>query len=739
MWWFFALARGYVFAQVLVIGTAACISTAAWGVELHVALTGDDANPGTKAKPFATLERARDAIRELKRGAGGLPDGGVMVLVGGGIYSRHTTFHLTAEDSGRPDAPVVYRSLPGEEAVLSGMTEVSGEWFAPVTDKTILDRLIDPASRGRLLSCDLRSHGVTDYGELSRRGHEVSRPEITKLPPAELHIGGERMTRARWPNPNEHHPTFLRGIQKQRRGVVGRTGIADKGPTAKDADFMHRGGTIRYAFDRPEKWRESDDIWLSGVFTWSWQWSYNRVAAIDVAKREITLCYGERNGIEDKYSFDYFFVENLLEEIDVPGEYYLDRKTGMLYLLPPESFASPSTGISLSALSTPMVALSQASHVRIQDLVLEGGRSDAITCGGGEQVLIERCEIRNFSGGGVSLEGRNHGVRGCHIHHVGSFGVGLRGGDFTTLKPGGMFVEHCDIHHFAWLHPVYAPAVGLGYRSVGSRVSHNRIHRGPHVAITVYGNDHLIEGNDIGRVVEEFTDMGAIYTNLGKWPLERGTIVRHNYFHDIGREHHLQNAIYTDNCTMGWLIEGNVFHRIGGVGEARYSRAVNNNSGSFIVTRHNAFIDCTLPYVMGNYCARPDLHESYRKAWEAYFQNHDLARLPHAAKYPEVLQFWEEPRQYPDSNRFEGNLIYNPTVPLTRRVGSLEMREGAIVEDGGSLRLGNNWVTDADPGFVNTDAGEFRLSSDAEVFRKIMGFAPIPFAAIGPDHDILRQ
>lgn len=661
------------------------------------------------------------------------------VLVGGGTHSRHTTLHLTAEDSGRPAAPVVYRSLPGEEAVLSGMTELSREWFAAVTDKTILDRLIDPASRGRLLACDLRSHGITDYGALSRRGHEVSRPEITTLPPVELHVSGERMPRARWPNPEDHFPQFLRGAQQSRRGVVGRAGIVDKGPTAKDADFVHRGGTIRYAFDRPEKWRESDDIWLSGVFSWSWQWSYNRVAAIDVAKREITLGYGERDGIEDKYSFDYFFVENLLEEIDRPGEYYLDRTTGMLYLLPPESFASPAIGISLSTLSAPMVAMSQVSHVRIEDLVLDGGRSEAITCTGGEQVLLERCEIRNFSGGGVSLDGRNHGVRGCHVHHVGGSGVGLRGGDFATLEPGGMFVEHCDIHDFAWLHQVYVPAVGLGYRSVGSRVSHNRIHHGPHVAITVYGNDHLIEGNDIGNVVEDFTDMGAIYANLGKSPLERGTIVRHNYFHDIGREHRHQNAVYADNCTMGWLIEGNVFHRIGGVGDAWDSRAVNNNSGAFIVTRHNAFIDCTVPYVMGNYCARQDLHESFRKAWEAYFQSHDLTRLPHAAKYPELLRFWEEPRQYPDSNRFEGNLIYNPTVPLALRVGSLEMHDGAIVERGGSLHLGSNWVADADPGFVSAETGDLRLRSDAEVLRKIPGFIAIPFAAIGPDQEILRH
>ena len=82
-------------------------------------------------------------------------------------------------------------------------------------------------------------------------------------------------------------------------------------------------------------WALADDIWLSGVFSWSWQWSYNRVASIDLPSQTITLRYGERSGITDRYSHDYFFAENLLEEIDQPGEYFLDRATGILFLLAP--------------------------------------------------------------------------------------------------------------------------------------------------------------------------------------------------------------------------------------------------------------------------------------------------------------------------------------------------------------------------------------------------------------------
>lgn len=710
-------------------GAAAERSTGAESIAFHVAIDGDDFHSGSVDAPFASLERARDAARDIVRRQA-LPSGGVRVVIHGGVHSRKGTFELSRDDSGTPDSPIVYAAARGEIPIISGMVALQPGWFEPVSDQAILDRVIEPTARERLLQCDLRAHGFTEFGELSRRGHDVTRPEITKTPPPELYLDGRRMVRARWPNPDDHFPQFLRGVQQSRHGVVGRAGIVDPGPTAEDADFLARGGVIRFACDRPKWWDLADDIWLSGVFSWSWQWSYNRVASIDLPSQTITLRYGERSGITDRYSHDYFFAENLLEEIDQPGEYFLDRATGRLFLLPPEGFGEGGADICLSMMATPLIRLTNASDICFEGLTLDGGRSSGIICRGGERVLVDRCEVRNVSTTGIDLQGRNHGVRRCHVHHVGGIGVALSGGDTAALAPGGLFVEDSDIHHFAWLNQVYAPAVLIGYRSVGSRVSHNRIRHGPHVAVTVYGNDHLIEYNDVGHVVEEFTDMGAIYANLGSRPLERGTVIRRNYIHDIGQHHHLQNGVYPDNGTMGWLIEENVFHRIGGRGVAANCRAVNNNTGAHIITRHNVFIDCTIPYLMGTFCAQ--FHDANVARWEDYFRSHDLSQLPHAGKYPELLRFWQEPRQYPDTNRFEGNVICNLTVPLLQSYGKIAMRDAAIVENGGILKTSDNWITVQDPGFTDAAVGDFTLPADAEAVRHIPGFPGIEFNTIGP-------
>jgi len=118
-----------------------------------VAVDGNDRNPGTETQPFATLERARDAVRELKKSRG-LPKGGVAVFLRGGVYRIEKTFALSEEDSGTEAAPVVYRSYPNEEVRLVGGKEIGG--FQPVKDAAVLRRIPEEA-RGHVLQADLKA------------------------------------------------------------------------------------------------------------------------------------------------------------------------------------------------------------------------------------------------------------------------------------------------------------------------------------------------------------------------------------------------------------------------------------------------------------------------------------------------------------------------------------------------------------------------------------------------------
>ncbi len=328
---------GFVWSNLLAATVAVAEPTT-----FYVAPDGNDAWSGTLLEPnaaktdgpLATLEGARNAIRRLKQ-AGPLPARGVVVELRGGVYERDRALELTADDSGTAEAPIEYRARPGETVRLIGGKRIAG--FAPVTDAALLQRL-DPAARGNVWQADLRAQGVTDFGGPAGGG-------------LELFFQGQPMRIARWPNEG-----FVKIVQ-----VLGPTPVDIRG-TKGCAE-----GMFSYEGDRPRRWKDEKDVWLHGYWFWDWADQRQRVVSIDADKHVVTLAppnhsYGYRNG-------QWFYAFNVLAEIDQPGEWYLDRETGVLYFWPPAPVAS---GETLVSVVPTLISLKDAAHVTIRGLTLRG-------------------------------------------------------------------------------------------------------------------------------------------------------------------------------------------------------------------------------------------------------------------------------------------------------------------------------------------------------------------------------
>jgi hypothetical protein len=108
---------GLVFTLLAATG---CV--AAHAAEFHVATSGDDGNPGTAERPFATLGRAQQALRTRPAGQA------ATVLVGGGTYYLSEPLIFAPEDSGTADAPVVFAAAAGETVVISGGARLELAW-----------------------------------------------------------------------------------------------------------------------------------------------------------------------------------------------------------------------------------------------------------------------------------------------------------------------------------------------------------------------------------------------------------------------------------------------------------------------------------------------------------------------------------------------------------------------------------------------------------------------------------
>jgi hypothetical protein len=689
-----SLASGIVILHLLLGGAV--------HADLFVSPAGSDANLGSLEKPFATLERARDAVREI-RSAGRIPDAGLTVWLRGGDYLRTNALELTAPDAGVANAPIVWRAYRDERVRLLGGRRLTG--FEPVADPEVLNRL-DASARGRVVQINLRALGITDDGEMKSRG--FGRP----ITPAqnELFFAGRPMTLARWPN---------EGVWEKIAGF----------PAGKGKNDDHGGaigelpGGFLYSGDRPRRWRDTSQLWVHGFWAWDWANSYERVAALDLEQRLIQTAaphghYGFRAG-------QRFYYLNVLEELDEPGEWHLERKSGTLYFWPPGPLGSGETVFSL--LDQPLLKLSGTSEVTFRGLVLEATRGNGVEISGGTGVRIVGCLIRNVGNQGITIQGgTNHGVLSCDVMDTGDGGVSLTGGDRQTLTSARHFVENCHFQRQARWSKCYAPAVLMN--GVGHRASHNLMHDHPHCAILFNGNDHRIEFNDIHHIALETGDVGAIYT--GRDFSFRGNRIRHNYIHETGGVGMGSMGVYMDDCVSGAEVFGNVFYKV------HWAMFIGGGRDHHV--ENNLFVDCDPAVRIDG--RGLDGSAVWRNMVNDYMRR-QLGAVPAALyreRYPAMksLDVYYGP---PDGQAIEG--VSFKGVPPEDNVIARNVCVGKWLDVGWHakpemIEVRDNFVT-TDPQLVAPAESGFRLAKEAPAWKA--GFQVIPFDEIGLRSDEDRQ
>lgn len=693
--------------------------------------------------PFATFGRARDAVRSFKTENRNIS---VLIRVKHGAYPFAETLQFDSLDSGSEKSPVVWQSFSDSEVVIFGGKKLSD--FEKVSDPKIIDRL-PAATRNHVVQVDLKAIGISDYGHITQRGG----------PGLELFFNGKRMTIARFPNegwlkiadvPQFGKKLYHKGLEREKRfdGVpVGR-----------------HYGRIKFAADKPLNWSSENEIFVHGYWTWDWSDSYQKVEKIDFRRNEITLAEPHHNYGYTKNQRFYFL--NVLEELDSPGEWYLDRQNGVLYFWPP---ASPENADAfVSVLDSPLIALTNCSNIRFENFSFKYSRGSGVVINGGSDNLIAGCDFSFLGDNAVVINGgRNNGITSSDIHDVAMSGIILGGGDRKTLTPGYNFAANNHIHHYSNWVRTWQLAINLS--GVGNYVANNVIHDAPHEGMYVHGNEHVLEFNEIFNVCNETGDAGAIHT--GRNYTWRGNEYRYNYFHHLkGPGLHGVTAIYLDDFTSDYKIYGNICYKSG--------RGTLIGGGRDNLIQNNVYIDCHPSILL----------DARGLSWASYYFDGTYPVLfdsmkamnatapPYSEKYPELLTVADDQPAVPKNNRILNNISYGgrflelydffaydfSVVTLKNNVIAdsiickriKEKPEGwepyylnldnesgynyyTTVEEDIQDIFKDNFVLKENPGFLDVEKEDFRLKKNSPAFEA--GFKEIPVEKIGLYSDDYRK
>lgn len=643
----------------------------------YVATTGSDAwsgklpeqNANKTDGPFATLERAREAIRQLKStGAVNTP---VTVMIRGGVYYFSKPFILRPEDSGTEKVPILYTAYPNEKPVITGGRKING-WKRAERDLWMA---------------------------------EVPEAKTGTLNFRQLFINGERCRRARLPNS---------GVYK----IV-------KGAKPAEQSFCFDAGNIK------KDWKNLKDVEI--VVLQYWMESRLRISRVDEVNQTVTFTGGSWRSLT--WSTGYY-VENLFEGLDEPGEWYLNRSSGIVYykakpgedLIKAEVIA-PVTE-QLIRLEGDAASGRFVNHVTFKNISFsytgwtlpEQGYSEpqaeihagaALYGTGVRYCSFEDNEIAHLGGWAIELSRgcKDNRIAGNHIYDVGGGGIKIgepknaeRDEEETsrTVISDNLIHDGCRVY-------LGAAAIWIG-QSSGNCVSHNEIYGAWQWAISVgwtwaymppqRARDNIVEYNHCHHLGESELGTHATIYFLGVQP---GSVCRYNLIHHItGWAGH---GICLDNGSVGMTVEYNVVHH------TNHGAWVGNYNDLGNVVQNNVFALAKGPQYI-RYGDEPPKGEKVHQTG-IFYRN---------------IYYWNEGRLIGVDTWSDNEIIMDYNLYFNAGGNPIEFQKKTF-DEWKAMGFDKNSIV-ADPLFVDPENGNFTLKPDSPAFK--LGFKPIDLSTVGP-------
>lgn len=491
---------------------------------IYVSLSGSASGDGSEENPVSTL----DAAKELASGNMGKTN----ILIHAGEYKLSDTVEFDSSDSANVNGEIVYKAYGDGEVIFSGSKDIKLSEFQKVTDKGLIARLPNNA-KDKSLVIDLSKYGFTKE-ELTLSNDNDEKVSENKLllhtKPLGVYFNSKQQTMACWPNSGFNY--------------------------TKDINKDTENSEVSFAFDdtEPYLWNDIENAYLAGYLQHEYRGHYTKIDRIDTENKRI---YSKATDINTNKENRYK-VYNVLEEMDMAGEYYIDYNTLKMYYYPPQNYKATDT-ISISVSNTPLISLDGTKNITFENITFRDSYSDGIYSKNAENIKILGCKVYNIAKKGIRLHGKNITVENCDVYNSGMSGIDVSSDvSYNTLEKSGIVVRN---NHIAQMNEdCFAQASPIKVKGVGAVVEQNTVHNSIYSAIMYNGIENNIKKNEVYNLGTQSGDTGAIYTYFGT--TDYGSVVEENYIHslktrcdkiDIGIA-----GIYWDGYTSGQTAKNNI-------------------------------------------------------------------------------------------------------------------------------------------------------------------------------------
>jgi len=528
-------------------------------IELYVAPNGDDSALGTLDAPLATLQGAKDRVSKIKK------DGtAVNIYFRGGEYRFSDSVMFYKTDSGSENAPITYMAYMDEEPVFTGAVDIKTEDFTRVTGE-MYERL-PKSSRDYVGVVDLKKKGLTSFTPftaetaIARSSNQSSAAKLVDTY-IEFYFNDRAMTLAEWPNGDDNYAkvekiktnTQFGGgtegrmknwVKAENAMIKGYVGLHDYGPTT----------TKIMGYDV----KEDLMIFAEGDYSPGYY-------ANPTAKHLL----GVAPAIGGKW-----FIQNLIEELDFPGEYYVDYDRMKLYFYPP--YSTVGVDMKLAVNEKPMVKMDNTEYVTFRGITFEKNRDNVIELTTTDHIQFLGCTIQQFALRGIVTKHSAHNtlIDGCDFFMAGNCAISINDRSFQVLDTQNYdhvnliqqnnIINNC---HFWDLQNQFCSTCASGAISiyeVGNVVSNNRIHDSKGNIVYWTGNDHTLRNNESYAIMKFIFDQGAFYS--GRSRTQYGIEINNNHFHDFkstaAKAGEAGHAIYFDDTHGGGNVHHNIFNNL---------------------------------------------------------------------------------------------------------------------------------------------------------------------------------